>query len=65
MNRPIIWVICETVGNDNPGIDRKLIAYCKSFLEHRGQDGSQAYVRESNYVIEILAKLGKKLIKSS
>ena len=45
-------------GNDNPGIGRKPI--CKGVIEHRGKNGGRLYVRESDGVIEILAKSGKK-----
>ena len=45
-------------GNDNPGIGRKLIG--NDIIEHRGKNGGQLYVRESDSVIEILAKSGKK-----
>jgi len=44
-------------GNKNPGIGRKPI--CKGVIEHRGKNGSRLYVRESDDVIEILAKSGK------
>ena len=47
-----------TNGNDNPGIGRKPI--CKDVIEHRGKNGGRLYVRESDSVIEILAKSGKK-----
>lgn len=42
------------VANKNPGIGRKPI--CKGGIEHRGKNGGRLYVRESDYVIEILAK---------
>lgn len=45
-------------GNENPGIGRKLI--CKGVIERRGKNGGRLYVRESDDVIEILAKSGKK-----
>ena len=45
-------------GNDNPGSGRKPI--CKGVIEHRGKNGGRLYVRESDGVIEILAKSGKK-----
>ena len=45
-------------GNENPGIGRKPI--CKGVIEHRGKNGGRLYVRESDDVIEILAKSGKK-----
>jgi len=45
-------------GNENPGIGRKPI--CKGVTEHRGKKGGRLYVRESDDVIEILAKSGKK-----
>ena len=45
-------------GNDNPVIGRKPI--CKGVIEHRGKNGGRLYVRESDGVIEILAKSGKK-----
>ena len=44
--------------NDNPGIGCKPI--CKGVIEHRGKNGGRLYVRESDDVIEILAKSGKK-----
>ena len=45
-------------GNDNPGIGRKPIG--NGIIEHRGKNGGRLYVRESDSVIEILAKSGKK-----
>lgn len=45
-------------GNDNPGIGRKPIG--NGIIEHRGKNGGRLYVRESDNVIEILAKSGKK-----
>ena len=45
-------------GNKNPGIGRRLI--CKGVIEHRAKKGGRLYVRESDDVIEILAKSGKK-----
>lgn len=44
-------------GNDNPGIGRKPI--CKGIIEHCADNGGRLYVRESDGVIEILAKSGK------
>ena len=45
-------------GNDNPGINCKSI--CKGVIEHHGKNGGRLYVWESDDVIEILAKSGKK-----
>lgn len=45
-------------GSDHPGIGHKPI--CKGVIEHRGKNGGRLYVRESDGVIEILAKSGKK-----
>lgn len=45
-------------GNDNPGIGRKPIS--NGIIEHRGKNGGRLYVRESDSIIEILAKSGKK-----
>ena len=45
-------------GNNNPGIGRKPIG--NGIIEHRGKNGGRLYVRESDSVIEILAKSGKK-----
>ena len=50
--------ITQKSRNDNPGIGRKPI--CKGVIEHRGKNGGRLYVRESDDVIEILAKSGKK-----
>ena len=44
-------------GNDKPGISCKPI--CKGVTVHRGRNGGRLYVRESDDVIEILAKSGK------
>jgi len=44
--------------NQNPGIGSKPI--CKGVTEHQGKNGGRLYVRESDDVIEILAKSGKK-----
>ena len=44
-------------GNDNTGIGWKPI--CKGVIEHRRKNGGRLYVRESDDVIEILAKSGK------
>ena len=45
-------------GNSNPGIGRKPIG--NGIIEHRGKNGGRVYIRESDSVIEILAKSGKK-----
>ena len=45
-------------GNYNPGIGRKPIG--NGIIEHRGKNGGRVYIRESDSVIEILAKSGKK-----
>ena len=45
-------------GNENPAISRKSIY--KGVVEHRGKSGGRFYVQESDDVIEILAKSGKK-----
>ena len=45
-------------GNKKPGTNPKPI--CKGIVEHRGNNGGRLYVRESDGVIEILAKSGKK-----
>ena len=47
-------------GNYNPGIGSKPIG--NGIIEHRGKNGGRLYVRESESVIEILAKSGKKKI---
>jgi len=45
-------------GNENPGIGRTYIG--NGIIEHRGRNGGRLYIRESDGVIEILAKSGKK-----
>ena len=45
-------------GNNNPGIGRKPIG--NGIIEHREKNGGRLYVRESDGVIEILAKSDKK-----
>jgi len=45
-------------GNKNPGTGCKPI--CKGVTEYCGKNGGRLYVRESDDVVEILAKSGKK-----
>lgn len=47
-------------GNKNPGIGHKSI--CKGIIKHRSKNDERFYVRESDGVIESLAKSGKKKV---